>query len=53
MSERIDIALICSECQTRNYRTTRKRDVVGATQKIEKKKYCPRCLRHTVHKETK
>jgi large subunit ribosomal protein L33 len=50
MGERIDVALICSDCQSRNYRTTRKRDFKG---QLEKKKFCPKCARHTVHKETK
>jgi large subunit ribosomal protein L33 len=50
MSERIDIALVCGECESRNYRTTRKRDQQG---QLSLKKYCPKCKKHTVHKETK
>ena len=50
MSERIAITLICSDCQSRNYRTTRKRDFKGS---LEKKKFCPKCKSHTLHKETK
>jgi large subunit ribosomal protein L33 len=50
MSERIDISLACSECETRNYRTTRKRDQKG---QLQFKKYCPACNKHTIHKETK
>jgi large subunit ribosomal protein L33 len=48
--ERIDIALACSGCETRNYKTTRKAEQLG---RIEKKKYCPTCNRHTTHQETK
>jgi large subunit ribosomal protein L33 len=48
--DRIEIALACSECDTRNYKTTRKPDQLG---RLEKKKFCPTCKHHTVHKETK
>jgi large subunit ribosomal protein L33 len=51
MGERISIALACTVCQSRNYRTTRARRV-GA-KGIELKKYCPKCNAHTLHKETK
>jgi large subunit ribosomal protein L33 len=50
MAERVAIALVCAECDSRNYRTTRKPDVKG---QLTFKKFCPRCKRHTVHKETK
>jgi large subunit ribosomal protein L33 len=48
--ERIEIALACTVCEARNYKTTRKPDQAG---RIEKKKFCPTCLTHTLHKETK
>ncbi len=50
MSERIDVALVCSECESGNYRTTRKKGQQG---QLAFKKHCPRCKKHTVHKETK
>jgi large subunit ribosomal protein L33 len=50
MSERIQITLVCSECEARNYKTTRKTSQEG---QIELKKFCPSCRHHTVHKETK
>lgn len=50
MSERIDITLVCSECEARNYKTTRKQGTQG---QLELKKFCPTCKRHTVHQETK
>jgi large subunit ribosomal protein L33 len=50
MGERAKISLSCTECQSRNYRTTRKTDQKG---QLALKKHCPQCKRHTVHKETK
>jgi large subunit ribosomal protein L33 len=50
MAERIEISLACTECETRNYRTTRRPEKTG---QLSKKKYCPTCKRHTIHKETK
>ncbi len=50
MGARIEVALVCVECESRNYKTTRKPERVGP---IEKKKFCPTCKRHTMHKETK
>ena len=50
MSERVQVTLACSECDGRNYRTTRKPEHKG---QIELKKHCPRCNKHTIHRETK
>jgi large subunit ribosomal protein L33 len=50
VGERIEVALACQECASRNYKTTRKKDQEG---QIELKKFCPKCKRHTMHKETK
>jgi len=47
---RIRIVLKCSECGSRNYYTTKNRD---RKQKLQLRKYCPRCNKHTVHVETK
>ncbi len=47
---RVNITLACTECETRNYRTNRKKEQQG---QITLKKHCPKCNRHTVHKETK
>ncbi|HHT9119284.1 MAG TPA: 50S ribosomal protein L33 [Candidatus Hypogeohydataceae bacterium YC41] len=44
------ITLVCSECSGRNYRSTKK---ARATGKLELKKYCRYCRKHTVHKEHK
>jgi large subunit ribosomal protein L33 len=45
---RVTVALFCTECQARNYQSTKKRD-----QKIEIKKFCKSCGRHTIHRDTK
>ena len=45
------ITLACSECKGRNYTTTRNKKTM--TEKLELKKFCPSCRKHTQHKETK
>ena len=48
---RVPIWLVCKECNNRNYRSTKKGGAgVG---KIELRKFCPKCRRHTTHKERK
>ena len=48
---RIIVTLACTECKSRNYTTTKKRE--KRTQKLELRKYCKRCRKHTLHKETR
>ena len=45
------IILACSECKNRNYFTTKNKRL--HPERVEWKKYCPRCNKHQVHKETK
>ncbi|NNG46621.1 MAG: 50S ribosomal protein L33 [Deltaproteobacteria bacterium] len=45
------ITLACSDCKGRNYTTTRNKKTM--TEKLELKKFCPSCRKHTAHKETK
>ena len=45
------VILNCTECLSRNY-TTHKYKATH-TDRIELKKYCKKCGKHTVHKETK
>lgn len=45
------IILACTQCEERNYQTTKNRR--KHPERAEWKKFCPRCNRHTVHKETK
>ena len=44
------IVLVCSECQARNYETTKKK---GESKRREARKFCPRCGKYTIHKEGK
>ncbi len=45
------IGLQCTECKRRNYVTLVNKK--KATKKLEKKKHCKWCDKHTLHKETK
>ena len=45
------VILICSDCLSRNYSTTRK--VKNSTTRLELRKYCPKCGKYTIHKESK
>ncbi|MGI5900823.1 MAG: 50S ribosomal protein L33 [Christensenellales bacterium] len=46
------VILICSECLSRNYNTTRAPKKV-ATERLERRKYCARCGKVTLHKESR
>jgi len=48
---RILIELACGDCKERNYNTVKNKK--NDSQRVEFKKYCPRCRKHTVHKEVK
>ena len=48
---RQDIIIACSECKNRNYNTSKNKQ--KTTGKIELKKYCKKCRKHTLHKEIK
>ncbi len=43
--------LVCSECKEENYRE--EKNVKNTTGRLELKKYCPKCRRHTTHNEKK
>ncbi|HEY8444538.1 MAG TPA: 50S ribosomal protein L33 [Bacilli bacterium] len=45
------VILICEECLSRNY-TTKKNKLLNP-ERIVVKKYCKKCGKHTIHKETK
>lgn len=49
---RVGITLECEECKRRNYRTTKDKSNEKKN-RLELKKYCPFCKKHTLHKETK
>ncbi|MBN1642628.1 MAG: 50S ribosomal protein L33 [Anaerolineae bacterium] len=48
---RLAITLACSECRERNYLTEKNRQ--NHSSRLELKKYCPRCQKHTLHRETR
>ena len=48
---RVKITLACTECKQRNYDTTKEKR--NHPDRMETKKYCRFCRRHTLHKETK
>ena len=48
-SARIDIALSCSECGSRNYKTTKVATEGAPALKL--KKFCTHCNKHTLHIE--
>ena len=48
---RTRITLGCSECEERNYNQTKNKRL--HPERVEYRKYCRRCRRHTMHKETK
>ncbi|MDH7476442.1 MAG: 50S ribosomal protein L33 [Microgenomates group bacterium] len=48
---RVLIGLVCSDCNRQNYVTEKNK--VQTTASLKLKKYCPKCKKHTVHKERK
>lgn len=51
LSMRVKITLACSDCKQRNYDTTKNKK--NDPDRLELKKYCRFCRKHTLHKETK
>ena len=49
--DRVIIHLACNECRERTYTTTKNRRT--HPDRMELKKYCRWCRKHTPHKETK
>ncbi|HJM89481.1 MAG TPA: 50S ribosomal protein L33 [Dehalococcoidia bacterium] len=45
------ITLACGDCRERTYTTKKNRR--NDTDRIELRKYCPRCREHKVHRETR
>jgi large subunit ribosomal protein L33 len=45
------ITMQCGDCKERNYSTTKNRKTM--TERLELKKFCRRCRKHTPHKEVK
>jgi len=49
--KRPGITLACEECKRRNYQT--KKNKVNDRDRIELRKFCRWCGKHTAHKETR
>ncbi len=49
--KRPNITLACTECKRRNYNTNKNK--VNNRDRVELKKYCPSCRKHTAHRETR
>lgn len=45
------VILACTECNNRNYKTTKNKQTTQ--DRIELKKYCKFCKKHTLHRETR
>ncbi|HLR54890.1 MAG TPA: 50S ribosomal protein L33 [Pseudogracilibacillus sp.] len=45
------VILVCTECQRRNYSTNKNQ--LTSSDRLNIKKYCKHCKKHTQHKETK
>ena len=45
------LTLACTECKQRNYQTYKNKK--NNTERLELKKYCPFCRKHTIHRESK
>jgi len=45
------VILACQECKERNYTTMKNKRL--HPERVEFRKYCPRCKVHQAHKETK
>jgi large subunit ribosomal protein L33 len=48
---RVKVTLACTECKQRNYNTMKNKK--NTPDRLEMKKYCRFCRKHTVHRETK
>jgi len=44
------VALVCTVCKSQNYVTTRNK--INMEGKLEINKFCPRCKKYTLHKES-
>ena len=48
---RIDVGLVCEVCHSVNYVVDKNK--VNTTGSLKLNKFCKKCRKHTVHKETK
>ncbi|MGB9598691.1 MAG: 50S ribosomal protein L33 [Minisyncoccales bacterium] len=47
------IKLVCSQCKEINYFTKKSKRTMSLGKKIELKKFCKKCKKHTLHQEGK
>jgi len=47
---RVQITLACGVCKHRNYHSSKNKK---QTERLELKRFCPACRKHTAHKEVK
>ncbi|MBI4212851.1 MAG: 50S ribosomal protein L33 [Chloroflexi bacterium] len=50
-ADRILVTLACNDCRERSYHTEKNRR--SDPDRIALNKYCPRCRKHTEHRETR
>ena len=48
---RVVIHLACNECKERTYTTEKNKR--NDPDRLELRKFCPRCRKHTLHRETR
>ena len=48
---RVTVNLACTECKQRNYDPMKNKK--NNPERLEMKKYCPFCRKHTAHRESK
>jgi len=49
--KRLKLGLKCPSCGEKNYSTTKNKQ--NTADKLSLNKYCPRCQKHSLHKEVK
>lgn len=49
--DRVLITLACTQCRERSYHTTKNKR--NDSQRLERRKYCPRCRAHSAHREVR
>ncbi len=49
--DRVVVEMACTECRSRNYSTTKNRR--NDPDRMELRKFCPRCRGHRQHRETR
>lgn len=49
--DRVVVTLACTDCRERNYTTVKNRR--NDSDRMELKKFCPRCRQHYVHREVR